>query len=90
MNTPASQSTDYREHNIVFNPSGKADAACADAFMILEQSPNPMFTSVLYEHPEDKILTYRTEEEAYRAAMTQAKAWIDARLDGNKDKASAS
>jgi len=81
MGTPASQSTDYREHNIVFNPSGKADAACADAFMILEQSPNPMFTSVLYEHPEDRIRTYGSQEEAYRAAIIQARAWIDARLD---------
>lgn len=86
MEPKASQSTEYREHHIVFNPSGNADGACADAFMILEPSPNPMFTSVLYEHPKDEIETYGTEEEAYRSAITRAQAWIDARLAGNKIK----
>lgn len=88
MKPQLSQSTQYREHDIVFNPSGKADDACADAFMILQPSPNPMFSSVLYEHPRDKIRTYDTGEEARRAAIAQAKAWIDARLDGHAMSAS--
>ncbi|MBD8672728.1 hypothetical protein IFT60_05060 [Massilia sp. CFBP 13721] len=83
MEPQLSQSIEYRAHDIVFNPSGKADDACADAFMILQPSPNPMFSSVLYEHPRDKIRTYDTAEDARRAAIAQAQAWIDARLDGH-------
>lgn len=75
-------STDYREHTILFNPSGKTDDALTDAFMILEPSVNPMFSAMLYEHPSDKIRAYGTEQAAYDAAMAQARAWIDARLDG--------
>lgn len=84
MESRVRPSTVYREHNIVFNPSGKTDDALADAFMILEPSTNPMFTSMLYEHPKDRIQMYGTEEEAYDAAMTQARAWIDAHLDRRK------
>lgn len=71
----------YREHDIVFNPSGNPEKALSDGFMILEPSMNPMLTAVLYEHSQAQIKSYGTEEEAYAAAMTQARAWIDARLD---------
>ena len=80
-------STDYREHTILFNPSGKTEDALTDAFMILEPSANPMFSAVLYEHPSEKIQAYGTEQDAYDAAMTQARAWIDAYLDGARSQA---
>jgi hypothetical protein len=81
MGTRVHPSTVYREHNIVFNPSGKTGDALCDAFMILEPTANPMFTSILYEHPREKIQVYSTDEEAYDSAMTLARAWIDAHLD---------
>jgi hypothetical protein len=84
METRVYPSTVYREHTILFNPSGTEDGAVSDAFMILEPSVNPMFTSMLYEHPKDQVQTYGTEEEAYDATMAQARGWIDANLDKRK------
>jgi hypothetical protein len=81
MGTRVCPSTVYREHNIVFNPSGKTGDSLSDAFLILQPTANPMFTSVLYEHPKEKIQVYSTDEEAYDSAMRQARAWIDAHLD---------
>jgi hypothetical protein len=88
MPTRVNSSTEYREHDIVFNPTGTPGDACQDAFMVLEPSPNPMFTSVVYEHPADQAQVHGTEEEAYDAAMAQARAWIDARLDRPSEKSS--
>jgi hypothetical protein len=81
MESRVCQSTVYREHTILFNPSGTTNDALSDAFMILEPSANPMFTSVLYEHPRDQVQTYGTEEEAYDAVMVQARRWLDTYLD---------
>jgi hypothetical protein len=72
----------------VFNPSGNSADALTDAFMILRPTENPMLISVLYEHSGDKVQTYSTEEEAYAAAMAQARAWIDVHLDATGNPAS--
>ena len=80
MGTRGVTTTVYREHNIAINPSGKPDDALTDAFMILEPTVNPMFTVTLHEHPRDQVKTYATEDEAREAALTQARAWIDAHL----------
>ncbi|RYE78373.1 MAG: hypothetical protein EOO80_08745 [Oxalobacteraceae bacterium] len=87
METRVCPSTVYREHTILFNPSGTEDGAVSDAFMILEPSANPMFTSMLYEHPKDQVQVYGTEAAAYDAVMAQAKRWIDAYLDDRKTSA---
>jgi hypothetical protein len=71
----------YREHNIAIHPSGKPGDKLTDAFMILEPTTNPMFTRTLYEHPQNQIKTYASEDEAREAALQLARAWIDARLD---------
>jgi len=84
METRVCPSTVYREHTILFNPSGQADDALSDVFMILEPTVNPMLTSVLYEQPRDKVQAYGTEEQAYDAAMAQARSWIDAYLGAHK------
>jgi len=85
---PRETSSSYREHSIVFNPSGNSADALTDAFMILRPTENPMLISVLYEHSGDKVQTYSTEEEAYGAAMAQAHAWIDVHLDATGKPAS--
>lgn len=85
---PHETSSTYREHSIVFNPSGNSTNALTDAFMILTPTGNPMLISMLYEHSGDKVQTYSTEEEAYAAAMTQAHAWIDVHLDATANPAS--
>lgn len=84
METRVCPSTVYRDHTILFNPSGTDEGAMSDAFMILEPSANPMFTSMLYEHPRDRIQAYGTQEAAYDAAIEQARRWIDAYLDERK------
>jgi len=81
-------STVYREHTILFNPSGTTDGALSDAFMILAPSANPMFTSILYEHPRDQLQAYGSEEQAYDAVMAQARRWLDAYIDERKIAAS--
>jgi hypothetical protein len=78
--------TEYRGHNIAINPSGNADEALTDAFMIFEPSANPMFTRTLYEHPRDQIRTYSTEDEAKAAAMQLARVWLDQHLAPPADK----
>lgn len=81
MGTNAASTASYREHDIAIHPSGRPEDSLTDAFMILEPTTNPMFTRTLYEHPRDQIKTYATEDEAREAALQQARAWIDARLD---------
>lgn len=75
------KTTVYRGHNIAINPSNRADEALTDAFMVLEPSANPMFTTTLYEHPRDQIKTYSSKEAARDAAMRLARDWIDKHLD---------
>lgn len=84
MESRVCPSTAYREHTILFNPSGTTDDALSDAFMILAPSANPMFTSILYEHPKDQVQAYGSEEQAYDAVMVQARSWLDAYLDERK------
>lgn len=81
MGTSAASTASYREHDIAIHPSGRPEDSLTDAFMILEPTTNPMFTRTLYEHPRDQVKTYGTEDEARGAALRQARAWIDARLD---------
>jgi len=81
MGTQGVITATYREHDIAIHPSGKPEDRLTDTFMILEPTANPMFTRTLYEYPQDQIRTYGSEDEAKEAAMTLARAWIDARLD---------
>jgi hypothetical protein len=81
MESHDANSTVYRGHNIVINPSGTSGNALTDAFLILKPTINPMLTSTLYERPRGEVKAYATAAEARDAAITQARAWIDARLD---------
>jgi hypothetical protein len=84
VETPIRSSTSYRVHDIGLNSSGRSDDARTSIFMILEPTANPMFISVLYEQAPYNVQIYDTDEQAYDAAMTQARAWLDAHLDASK------
>lgn len=77
MGTEDATNAAYCGYNIAINPSGKPDEVVTDAFIILEPSTNPMFTATLYEHPQDAIKRYGTQDEARDAAMQLAREWID-------------
>jgi hypothetical protein len=72
--------TRYRDHSILINPSGKLEDAFNDAFAIYEPGAHPMNTLWIHEHPGTVDKIYSTEDEARDAALTLARAWIDAHL----------